>query len=200
MPTQSCLRLKRRSRPGRLSQRPLFLLQVRVFNHTYLALVLSESIKWVPQGAQEEIFRNDPIRPKDADILIAKLNEGQELDLELHCIKGLGKDHSKWSPVCKIYFSDSFIILACSSYRLLPKIELLEPITGPDAQKLVECFPNGVLELKTKHNTCFAVVANPRVDTVSRNYLRHPELAKKVAQSRVPDHFICIISSNSSNH
>ena len=36
-----------------------------------------------------------------------------------------------------------------------------------------------------------AVVANPRNDTVSREVLRHPDLAELVRLGRVRNHFIC---------
>jgi DNA-directed RNA polymerase I and III subunit RPAC1 len=36
------------------------------------------------------------------------LRQGQQIQLELHCVKGVGKDHAKFSPV------------ATASYRLLP--------------------------------------------------------------------------------
>ena len=35
------------------------------------------------------------------DILIAKLRPGQEIDAVLHCVKGIGQDHAKFSPVGK---------------------------------------------------------------------------------------------------
>lgn len=31
--------------------------------------------------------------------MLAKLRPGQEIEMELHAIKGVGKDHAKWSPV-----------------------------------------------------------------------------------------------------
>jgi DNA-directed RNA polymerase I and III subunit RPAC1 len=35
------------------------------------------------------------------DILISKMRPGHELDLKLHAVKGIGKDHAKFSPVGK---------------------------------------------------------------------------------------------------
>lgn len=37
----------------------------------------------------------------DEDILIAKLRPGQAIDLRMHCVKGVGQDHAKFSPVGK---------------------------------------------------------------------------------------------------
>lgn len=140
--------------------------------------VYSQSVKWLPQGSQEDVFSSDPIRPCLGDILLLKLRPGQEVDLELHCVKGFGKDHTKWSPV------------SCASYRLLPEISILSPITGESAHKFAGCFPKDVIEIKTINGAATAVVKNARKDTVSRECLRHPEFADKVLLSRVHDHFI----------
>jgi DNA-directed RNA polymerase I and III subunit RPAC1 len=59
--------------------------------------VYSSHLEWVPQGDQLERFSS--IRPVHEDILITKLASYQYLDLELHCVKGIGKEHAKWSPV-----------------------------------------------------------------------------------------------------
>ena len=90
-----------------------------------------------------------------------------------------------------IYFLITSRILACASYRLLPKITILQDITGPDAIKFANCFPKGVIEIQNVGGTNKAIVKNARKDTVSRECLRHPEFSEKVALTRVSDHYIC---------
>lgn len=99
--------------------------------------------------------------------------------MELHCTKGRGKEHAKWSPV------------STASYRLLPEITILKPITGDDAIKFKNCFPEGVVDIVNKDGVQTAKVINPRKDTVSREVLRHKEFEDKVRLTRVRDHFIC---------
>lgn len=123
-----------------------------------------------------EEFVDSPIKPVHSDILIAKLRPGQELDLELHCEKNSGKEHAKWSPV------------ATASYRLLPVINIISPIEEELIDKFVACFPPGVLSVTSKKKI---IVANPRLDTVTREALRHPEFADKVELGRRRDYFIC---------
>lgn len=85
--------------------------------------------------------------------------------------------------------------IACSSYRLLPRITIHEEIRGPDAHKFAACFPEGVIGIKTVKGEAIAFVRDARKDTVSRECLRHPEFADKVTLSRVHDHFICTLES-----
>ncbi|KAI9279417.1 DNA-directed RNA polymerase [Umbelopsis sp. AD052] len=145
--------------------------------------VLSKDLVWEPKGEQGERFADDPIRPVLDDILIAKLRPGQEIDVELHCHKGVGKEHAKWSPV------------ATASYRLLPEIKILKPITGADAIKFQMCFPPGVIDIIEEDGEKLAKVVNARKDTVSREVLRHKEFEDKVRLTRVRDHFIFNIES-----
>ncbi|KAG2188460.1 hypothetical protein INT44_001213 [Umbelopsis vinacea] len=145
--------------------------------------VLSKDLVWEPKGEQGERFADDPIRPVLDDILIAKLRPGQEIDVELHCHKGVGKEHAKWSPV------------ATASYRLLPEIKILKPITGADAIKFQKCFPPGVIDIIEEDGEKLAKVVNARKDTVSREVLRHKEFEDKVRLTRVRDHFIFNIES-----
>jgi len=67
--------------------------------------VLSSEIKWKPQDGQEE-FLGENIPTLPSDILLVTLAKGQELDLELQCVKGTGREHAKWSPAC--IFSPDF--------------------------------------------------------------------------------------------
>jgi len=146
--------------------------------------VTSKDLRWLPQGDQEQVFTGaNVIRPVHDDILIAKLRPGQEIDVELHCQKGIGKTHAKWSPV------------APASYRLMPDITLLEPVEGELAEKLKNCFPQGVIEVKEENGKKVAKVANSRLDTTSREVYRHEELAQKVCLAKKRDHFIFTIES-----
>ncbi|RWS17550.1 DNA-directed RNA polymerases I and III subunit RPAC1-like protein [Dinothrombium tinctorium] len=145
--------------------------------------IYSKHLKWVPIGNQEEIFQGKPIKPVDDDILIAKLSPGQELDLKLHCVKGVGRDHIKFSPV------------ATAFYRLLPKIQLLRTFENDEAEKLKKCFTKGVIKCENVDGKKIAKVVNPRKDTCGRNVFRHPEFKDSVKLSVVKDHFIFSIES-----
>ena len=56
--------------------------------------------------------------------------------MDLICEKGIGKTHSKWSPVCTAY------------YRLLPDIKFKETIKGDDAKELKKLCPMGVFDIE----------------------------------------------------
>jgi DNA-directed RNA polymerase I and III subunit RPAC1 len=153
----------------------------------YTKHVYSRDIVWVPQGDQKARFDN--IRPIHDDILIAKLRPGQAIELEAHGRKGIGKDHAKFSPV------------ATASYRLMPRIELLEDVYDELAEELAYVYEPGVFEVvptdksdppgtKKKVRLC-----NPYACTMSRNYMRDPRLEKAIRMSRIPDHFIFSVES-----
>lgn len=148
--------------------------------------VTTKYMKWVPLGNQADLFKEEDIAPVIEDgqeILIAKLRPGQEMDIRMHCVKGLGKDHAKFSPV------------ATASYRLLPEITLTRPIEGADADRLQKCFGNGVIDIQTVNGQKRAVVADARRDTCSREFMRHDDFKECVKLSRVRDHFIFLVES-----
>lgn len=137
---------------------------------------------WDPKGDQESMFGADPPRPVNPDILLAKLRPGQELHMELHCEKGVGRDHAKFSPV------------ATASYRLLPRIEISpSEIPKEHHAKFIQCFPPGVIGVRRRQSDGQEelYVKNPRKDTVSREVLRHKEFEGKVKLGRIRDHFLC---------
>ncbi|CAH3178811.1 unnamed protein product [Porites lobata] len=145
--------------------------------------VTTDLLKWIPVGNQARKYGPQDIRPVLNDILIAKLRPGQELDLRMHAVKGLGKDHAKFSPV------------ATASYRLLPEITITKPCEDNLADKLVRCFSEGVIKVENEHGVKRAVVDNPRRDTCSREVFRHEELKDRVKLSRIRDHFIFSVES-----
>jgi len=143
--------------------------------------VYSGDIKWIPQGSQGDLMTAKPVHD---DILIAKLRPGHEIDLKMHAVKGIGKDHAKFSPV------------ATASYRLLPEIKLFDSVVGADAEELKACFSPGVIELeKNENNVEKAVVVGARKDMCSREVLRHANLKDRVRLSKVKDHFIFSVES-----
>ncbi|OAA32759.1 DNA-directed RNA polymerases I and III 40 kDa polypeptide [Moelleriella libera RCEF 2490] len=163
------------------------------------AHVYAKDIVFVPTGRQVDYFSGaNAIAPVNPDILIAKLRPRQSISLSMHMHKGIGADHSKFSPV------------ATASYRLLPTIRILKPILGADADKFARCFPKGVIGLEKvtakearqagsgyegHAGQLKAVVKDPMKDTVSRECLRHAEFQGKVKLGRRRDHFIFSIES-----
>ena len=169
----------------------------KLYNNAH---VYAKDLTFHPVGRQTQFFSEalGPIRPVNPEILLAKMRPGQIIDMEMHCIKGIGADHAKFSPV------------ATASYRLLPTIQILNPILGVDAKKFARCFPKGVIGLEKvtdaeaeKDGSGYegqagqlkAVVKNTFKDTVSRECLRHDEFIGKVKLGRVRDHFIFSVES-----
>lgn len=62
--------------------------------------LLSKHLHWKPAGDQQTAFEGFPTPgPTNPDIVLAKLRPGQAVSMELHAVKGVGKDHAKFSPV-----------------------------------------------------------------------------------------------------
>ncbi|XP_026273622.1 DNA-directed RNA polymerases I and III subunit RPAC1 [Frankliniella occidentalis] len=146
--------------------------------------VYSKHLKWMPIGGQADIFKPDQVGPVFEDILINKMRPGHEMDLRLLAVKGLGKDHAKFSPV------------ATASYRLLPEITLTKDVEGEMAERLQKCFSPGVIDVEDNgHGRKKAKVKDARYDSCSRNVFRYDDLKDSVKMARVKDHYIFTIES-----
>ncbi|XP_027933341.1 DNA-directed RNA polymerases I and III subunit RPAC1-like isoform X2 [Vigna unguiculata] len=174
--------------------------------------VKSDKLKWLPNGSEfpsEDIkpntastkpktftsfscsqdslpeFSNDSIGLTYPDIILSKLGPGQEIELEAHAVKGIGKTHTKWSPVAPAW------------YRMLPEVVLLKDVVDEQAEELKDkCRPN-VFDIedigKGKRR---AKVARPRNCTVCRECIRGgKEWEDRVSLRRVKNHFIFTIES-----
>eukprot|EP00731_Ephydatia_muelleri_P027482 Em0019g355a len=143
--------------------------------------VTTSAFKWVPIGNQAQKFSE--LRPVHNDIVIAKLRPGQELNLRMLCMKGIGRDHAKFSPV------------ATASYRLLPEITLTKPVIGEKADRLAKCFSKGVIQVVEDNGVRKAEVVDARKDTCSREVFRQEDLKDCVKLARIRDHFIFSVES-----
>lgn len=193
-------------KPGETDQDKLYMCKVfgkdeeDGFELSTGAGVYAKNMVFQPEGRQHKEFPEPDglIRPVNPDILLAKMRPGQVIDLQMHCVKGIGADHAKFSPV------------APATYRLLPTIDIVKPILGDDARKFARCFPKGVIaleEVTEEESECMdsdfqgrvgekkAVVKNAFKDTISRECLRHDEFQGKVKLGRVRDHFIFSVES-----
>jgi len=141
--------------------------------------VFSKDLIFVPQDQQEQKFYNNQSKKYSIglvhdDILINKLVPGMELDLECYCVKGIGRVHAKWSPVCTAY------------YRLINKINILEEIKGEDAEELKKLCPKGVFVINKKGN---AEVGNIRDCTSCRECIRQEKFKNLIELGKVADHY-----------
>jgi DNA-directed RNA polymerase I and III subunit RPAC1 len=142
--------------------------------------VYSGQLEWVPIGNQKQNFKDEAkIKPVFDDILLAKLNPGENISVECYCVKGVGKMHAKWSPV------------ATATYRMLPEITFNENITGSSAKLLKKVCPMNVFDIEDDN----AIVARPRDCTMCRECLRPEDFEKKIRLSRLKQHFIFSIES-----
>ncbi|KXN82871.1 DNA-directed RNA polymerases I and III subunit RPAC1 [Leucoagaricus sp. SymC.cos] len=148
--------------------------------------VLSGHFVWKPAGDQKSVFEGLPTPgPTNLNIVLNKLRPGQTVSMELHAVKGVGKDHAKFSPV------------ATASYRLLPHIKITKPIPPHLAEKFQKCFSPGVIKFDPVSKEVYVDEENVRKDSVSREVLRHPEFVDSVELGRVRDFFLFNIESES---
>ncbi|RDX83151.1 DNA-directed RNA polymerases I and III subunit RPAC1 [Mucuna pruriens] len=149
--------------------------------------VKSDELKWLPNGSEfpcEDVkpnagskpktftsftcsqdslpeFSSNPLCPTYPDIILAKLGPGQEIELEAHAVKGIGKTHAKWSPV------------ATAWYRMLPEVILSEDVEDELAEELKNKCPVNVFDIEDiGRGRRRAKVARPRDCTLCRECIR----------------------------
>ena len=125
-------------------------------------------------------YKDDPPRMFHHDIIVIKMRHAQEIEARCHCVKGIGRDHAKFSPV------------GTATYRLLPEIVIKRKVAGEQAERLQKCFSKGVIEIDENG---VAQVKNSRLDTISRNVFRYDDLKDVVEIRRKKNHFIFSIES-----
>ena len=108
------------------------------------------------------------------DIYLNKLAPGMEIDLVCYCVKGIGRTHAKWSPVCTAY------------YKLLNKINIIKEISGNDAEELKQLCPKGVFIVNKKGN---AEVGNIRECTSCRECIRQDKYKDFIELGKIADHY-----------
>lgn len=157
--------------------------------------VYSSQLVWLPEGSEmpeetsTEVFGTsqaellEAVRPVHDDILIAKLRPGQAIELECHCIKGVGEDHAKWSPV------------ATTWYRLVPEVVLLkEPpaelalALAAELPGLIRVAPGGAVEVDDARR-------HPKLLEKVRRMSGEPQWMPYIQLRKCKDHFIFTIES-----
>lgn len=145
--------------------------------------VYSSSIEYVPFPNDDQMLElgiMDKPKPVHGDIVLVKMRPDQKVHVELDAVKGIGRDHAKFSPV------------ATASYRMLPEVTFKEVVDGERALALVEKCPMNVFDIE--ESGC-AVVKNPRDCTMCRECIREPEWNSVVELTRKRDHFIFSVES-----
>jgi len=170
--------------------------------------VYSNALTWCPEGSQlpeengakysdfkrsqKEVVGDQVLGCVHDDILLVKLAPGQEVELECHCVKGIGQEHAKWSPVGTCW------------YKMVPEITILEPITGADADEFMAKCANF-----SETHKCYACEGKGDKKTVKvvesrgcdfciervRELTGEPGWADKIAVRKRKDHFIFTIET-----
>lgn len=83
-------------------------------------------MEWKPAGEQEDVFARKPPAPTNPNIVLTKLRPGQGVEMELHAVKGVGKDHAKFSPVGTIILERCWEYIPYHDTQRLPLIAFFQ--------------------------------------------------------------------------
>lgn len=130
-------------------------------------IVLTDQFEWIPLGDQAIRFKGNTPKILFPNILFAKLAENQEIEVEMHCTKNIGKVHTKWSPVSTAF------------YRLLPVITIKNPVLNKDAEEMKKVCPVGVFDIEDlQSKDKKLIVKNEKNCVVCRACVNHEKLGQ----------------------
>lgn len=122
---------------SKLVQKLIFELKItRPQNFNKGFSVFSNSLKWKSYGLLSHLLKNSQIKPVFRDILVLKLNPGQKIKCECHCVLGKGTTHAKFSPVGTTF------------YRIFPRIKITQEILGKNAKNFFKKCPVKVFDIE----------------------------------------------------
>lgn len=145
--------------------------------------VYSRSLVWEPIG--EKQGQMPPIEPLFDNIPLLCLKPNEEISCRIFCVKGLGRQHMKFSP-------------GFARYCFLSKIDILNPeeFTNEMALTLKESFPRGVIDLRPMPNgRLMPFVADARLDRHSRSFKNDENVEKNTSAKYYRDHMIFSVES-----
>ncbi|XP_010248372.1 PREDICTED: DNA-directed RNA polymerases I and III subunit RPAC1 isoform X2 [Nelumbo nucifera] len=147
--------------------------------------VKSDELKWLSNGSELPLeMESHTSDPASKQKTYTAFTCSQEIELEAHAVKGMGKTHAKWSPVSTAW------------YRMLPEVVLLQEVEDEMAEELVKKCPVNVFDIEdVGKGKKRATVARSRACTLCRECIRGEDWEKRVALRRVKDHFIFTIES-----
>lgn len=124
--------------------------------------VYSRSIRLKNYGLYFSMNKNCPVNPVFRDLLILKLNPGQKIKCECHCIIGSGSNHAKFSPVGTAF------------YRISPKVKIVGELFNQSAEIANEICPVKVFDIKFKgkKNQKILNVKSPQFCTLCKECLK----------------------------
>jgi DNA-directed RNA polymerase II subunit RPB3 len=105
-------------------------------NVTTLDLKLVESTSMKESSDKDCVLPIDHAEQENKAILLMKLGKNQELDLDVTAIKGIGKEHAKWSPV------------AVATYQFDPDIRInqakMSKLSSEERKDFIQSCPTNV--------------------------------------------------------
>lgn len=113
------------------------------------------------------------------DVMIAKLQPGQGIKAKCYAVKGVGAEHTKWSPACT------------AAYRMTPSVGFKEKVRGEEAKELKAVCPRNVFDIEDG----VAVVANQTNCSMCRECKRDPRWGEHVELGRIPGLFSFSVES-----